>query len=192
MFRILLILIIFFSGLSRLSAQDTSKVVNKKKFTPPIGLQAGYHTSNISDNHTNFDRNVTLGVYVLINDISSEFNASMGMTYWRSSTTANDYHSSQTLNCIGVKFGLEFQLLRIKDFSVTLVPLLMFESIKVRNNPIFTFGLQLKLRHPLIEDKIFLVSSAAIQNGGEIMQVAGNNFGYSFMNYSLGIEMRPW
>jgi hypothetical protein len=188
----LLILIITFSGLSRLSAQDTLKVVTKKKLSPPIGIQAGYHTSNNSNSHTDFDRNFTLGVYVLVKDISSEFNASMGMIYWRSHTKANDYHSSQTLNCFGIKAGLELQLFKIKDLSVTLVPLLMFESIKEINNPIFTLGLQLKLRHPLIDDKIFLVSSAAIQDGGEIMQVGGGGFSYSFMNYSLGIEMRPW
>lgn len=192
MLRMLLILIISFSGLSRLNAQDTLKVTDKKKISPPFGIQAGYHTSNLSDSHSDFDRNFTLGVYVLINDISSEFNATMGITYWRASTTANDYHPSQTLNCFGIKVGLEFQLFRIKDFSVTFVPLLMLESAKAINSPFFTLGLQLKLRHPLIDDKIFLVSSAAIQDGGGIMQEAGNSFRYSFMNYSLGIEMRPW
>jgi len=193
MIRILLILIVSFSGLSQIKAEDTLKVVTKKKVSPPIGIQVGYHTASLGKNDTDIDRNFTLGVYLLtMSDISSEFNINMGMTFWRSHTKSIDYNSSQAINSFGVKFGLEYQLFKIQSFSVSVGPLLMFEFISKINNPIFTVGLQLKFRHPLVDDKIFLVSSAAIHDGGEIMKFAGGEFAYSFMNYSLGIEMTPW
>lgn len=133
-----------------------------------------------------------MGLYLKF-DFSNNIFASIGYSYWQSNTIkisgSNLNIPPETINSNGAKFELDFSLIENNHISLLLGPSLLIEGVSTSHSTTFTYGAQLKLNYALLENKIFLVSTLAYQNGGGIFDLAGGGFNYSFFNFLTGIEV---
>lgn len=164
----------------------------KKKIN--IGIQGGFHSSNLSNNSSmDFNRGFLGELYFGYN-FSEEVQLLIAFNYWEAQTNQISSPSTQipskTVISRALKTELDFLLFKIYNVSILFGPSVLIENINTANEGVFTLGANLKFKLPLpvVNERVKILATINYQYGNESLNVGGGTQ-YSFFGYLLGTEI---
>ncbi len=159
-----------------------------------FGIQAGFHSPNLSNNSSiDFDRGFLGELYLGFN-ISEEVQLLLAFSYWEAETNQISSPSTQippkTVISKAIKMELDFSLFNIYSSTILFGPSVSIENINTANETVFSLGVNLKFKLPLpvIHERIKLLATINYQYGGESLNFGGGMH-YSFFSYLIGAEI---